>query len=47
MKIILSIIVFLGISHSLMAVDVSNGADNFYQSKQVTIQKVSFNNLTN
>lgn len=44
MKIIFSIIVFLGIFHSLIAVDLSNGADNFYQSKQVTIQKVSFNN---
>ena len=41
---ILLIIAFLGISHSIMAADLSHGADNFYQSKQVTIQKVSFTN---
>lgn len=44
MKKILLIIAFLGISHSIMAADLSNGADNFYQSKQVNIQKVSFTN---
>lgn len=44
MKKILLIIAFLSISHSIMAADLSNGADNFYQSKQVTIQKVSFTN---
>lgn len=44
MKKILLIISFLGILHSIMAADLSHGADNFYQSKQVTIQKVTFTN---
>ena len=29
-------------STSAMAADMSNGANNFYQSQQVTIQKVTF-----
>jgi fermentation-respiration switch protein FrsA (DUF1100 family) len=31
-------------SFSLMAADMTNGADNFYKSDKVTLQKVSFNN---
>jgi len=34
-------------SFSAMAADLSNGADNFYQSDQVTRQKVSFKNQYN
>ncbi len=32
---------------SIMAADMSNGANNFYQSTQVTIQKVTFKNQYN
>lgn len=34
-------------STSAMAADMSNGANNFYQSQQVTIQKVTFKNQYN
>ncbi|MEI1682933.1 alpha/beta hydrolase [Acinetobacter baumannii] len=34
-------------STSTMAADMSNGANNFYQSSQVTIQKVTFKNQYN
>ncbi|MEC6390854.1 alpha/beta hydrolase [Acinetobacter pittii] len=34
-------------SNSAMAADMSNGANNFYQSQQVTIQKVTFKNQYN
>ncbi|WP_088458569.1 alpha/beta hydrolase [Acinetobacter soli] len=34
-------------STSMMAADMSNGANNFYQSSQVTIQKVTFKNQYN
>ena len=34
-------------STSTMAADMSNGANNFYQSRQVTIQKVTFKNQYN
>lgn len=31
-------------SFSALAADLSNGADNFYTSEQVTVEKVAFNN---
>lgn len=34
-------------STTVMAADMSNGADNFYQSSQVSIQKVTFKNQYN
>ena len=35
------------VSTSILAQDMSNGADNFYKSKEVTLQKVAFKNQYN
>jgi uncharacterized protein len=45
MKRLLYLIALLTCSFSAMAADMSNGADNFYKSDTVTVQKVSFKNL--
>lgn len=44
MKSMLLALGLLIISFSSMGADMSNGADNFYQSDKVTMQKVAFNN---
>ncbi len=45
MKRLLILIALLTCPFSAMAADMSNGADNFYKSDKVTVQKVSFKNL--
>jgi fermentation-respiration switch protein FrsA (DUF1100 family) len=45
MKRLLFLIALLTCPFSTMAADMSNGADNFYKSDKVTVQKVSFKNL--
>ncbi|MGE3523029.1 MAG: hypothetical protein AB7I96_09210, partial [Candidatus Dadabacteria bacterium] len=37
----------LSASGAAFATDMSNGADNFYKSKEVTMQKVTFKNQYN
>lgn len=44
MKRLLVLLVFLTASFTAMGQDMSNGADNFYKSDKVTLQKVSFTN---
>src|SRR6476659_10768239 len=44
MKKLASLLGVLFYSFTAMAADMSNGADNFYQSNKVTVQKVSFKN---
>ena len=44
MKKLISLLGLLIISFTAMAADMSNGADNFYKSDKVTMQKVSFEN---
>ena len=44
MKSMLLALGLLIISFSSMGADMSNGADNFYLSDKVTMQKVAFNN---
>jgi len=44
MKKLVSLAGMLLTSFSIMAADMSNGANNFYKSEKVTLQKVSFDN---
>jgi uncharacterized protein len=44
MKELISSLVMAASSFSVMAADMSNGADNFFQSDKVTMQKVTFKN---
>ncbi|MET0168236.1 MAG: alpha/beta hydrolase, partial [Vicinamibacterales bacterium] len=44
MKMLISLLGLLMISSTAMGADMSNGADNFYKSDKVTMQKVSFKN---
>ncbi|WP_205624356.1 cyclophilin-like fold protein [Dyadobacter crusticola] len=46
-SIAIAILVMMIISKNAMAQDLSNGADNFYKSDQVTIKKVTFKNQYN
>jgi len=44
MKRMVTALALLISSSIAMAADMSNGADNFYKSDKVTVQKVTFNN---
>lgn len=44
MKALIVLMGIMAISFSAMGADMSNGADNFYKSDKVTVQKVSFKN---
>ena len=44
MKKLISLLVLAASSFSVVAADMSSGADNFFRSDKVTVQKVSFNN---
>src|SRR5205814_6229221 len=46
-KVIMSVALTTSALAAAAGADMSNGADNFYQSKQVTAQKVTFKNQYN
>lgn len=45
MKKLITLLMLSALSFTSWGADMSHGANNFYQSEQVTMQKVTFKNL--